>query len=119
MLCVNTLAATHVHAEGDAAAGQAVFKKRCQSCHAAGENPRPKSGPVLNGIVYLAAGSVDGFKSSRALIERAAAGLAWDAASRDAFLDKPRNFLPRTRMAFAGRKSEEDRAGIIACLAKF
>lgn len=119
VLCVTSLSATAAFAEGDAAAGEGLFKKRCQSCHAVGENAKRKSGPVLNGVVDAAAGSAEGFRYSKALMEQAEAGLVWDEASLDAFLEKPKGFLPKTKMSFAGLKSEQDRADIIAYLAQF
>ncbi len=119
MFYVTALFATNAYAEGDAASGEGVFKKRCQSCHAVGDNPKRKSGPALNGIVNAAAGSVEGFKYSKALMEQAEAGLVWDEASLDAFLEKPKGFLPKTKMSFTGLRSEQDRSDIIAYLAQF
>ena len=99
----------------DAAAGADVFKK-CMSCHSVGENARAKVGPPLNGIVDHPAGTVAGFKYSQALLD---AGITWDAASLAAFLADPRDFLPGTKMSFAGLKKEEDLANVIAYLATF
>ena len=113
-----TLAATPVLAEGDAAAGEKVFNK-CKACHAVGDDAKNKSGPILNGIVGAAAGSVEGFKYSKALMAKAEEGLVWDEESLSAFLEKPRKYLPKTRMSFAGLKDEEDRANVIAYLAQF
>lgn len=113
-----TLAATPVLAEGDAEAGEKVFNK-CKACHAVGEDAKNKSGPILNGIVGAAAGAVEGFKYSKALMAKAEEGLVWDEESLSAFLEKPRKYLPKTRMSFAGLKDEEDRANVIAYLAQF
>ena len=49
----------------------------------------------------------------------AEAGLTWDEDSLHSFLENPKAFLKGTRMAFAGLKSEEDRAAIIAYLSSF
>src|SRR3546814_4438633 len=57
-------------AAGDAASGEQVFK-RCTACHAVGEDAKNKVGPQLNGVVGRAAGTVEGFKYSKAM---AAAG---------------------------------------------
>ena len=113
-----TLAATPVLADGDAEAGEKVFNK-CKACHAVGEDAKNKSGPILNGIVGAAAGAVEGFKYSKALMAKAEEGLVWDEESLSAFLEKPRKYLPKTRMSFAGLKDEEDRANVIAYLAQF
>ena len=113
-----TLAATPVLAEGDAEAGEKVFNK-CKACHAVGEDAKNKSGPILNGIIGATAGAVEGFKYSKALMAKAEEGLVWDEESLAAFLEKPRKYLPKTKMAFAGLKKEEDRANVIAYLAQF
>ncbi len=113
-----TLAATPVLAEGDAAAGEKVFNK-CKACHAVGEDAKNKSGPMLNGIIGATAGAVEGFKYSKALMAKAEEGLVWDEESLAAFLEKPRSYIPKTKMAFAGLKKEEDRANVIAYLAQY
>ena len=118
MIVMATLAATPVLADGDAEAGEKVFNK-CKACHAVGEDAKNKSGPILNGIVGAAAGAVEGFKYSKALMAKAEEGLVWDEESLSAFLEKPRKYLPKTRMSFAGLKDEEDRANVIAYLAQF
>ena len=105
-------------AEGDAAAGEKVFRK-CQACHAVGDGAKNKSGPLLNGILGAAAGAVEGFKYSGALLAKAEEGLVWDEASLDAFLEKPKGFIPKTKMGFAGLRSADDRADVIAYLAQF
>ena len=98
-------------AEGDSAQGEKVFKK-CAACHSveAGKN---KVGPSLHGVVGSPAGSVEGFKYSDAMKE---SGLVWDEATLDSFLTKPKDVVPKTRMAFPGLKDEQDRQDVIAYL---
>jgi cytochrome c len=98
-------------AEGDAAAGEKVYKK-CKSCHAieAGKN---KVGPSLAGISGRDAATVDGFKYSDAL---AGSGLVWTDENLDQYLAKPKAFVPGTKMTFPGLKKEADRANVIAYL---
>ena len=100
------------------AAGEKVFKK-CAACHKVGDKAKNGSGPMLNGIVGRAAGSVDGFRYSGALMDAAAGGLVWDAEALHGFLEKPKSFLPKTKMSFAGLKKAEDRDAIIAYLSTF
>jgi len=100
------------------AAGEKVFKK-CAACHKVGEGAKNGAGPMQNGIVGRAAGTVEGFKYSQALLDMAAAGLVWDATTIDAFLENPKGFMKGTKMAFAGLKKPEDRAAVIAYLATF
>jgi cytochrome c len=96
---------------GDAANGEEVFKK-CKACHTleAGKN---KIGPSLAGIVGAKAGSVEGYKYSKAM---AGSDVVWDEANLDAYLTKPKDFMKGTKMAFAGLKKEEDRADVIEYL---
>lgn len=97
------------------AAGEGVFRK-CKACHQVGEGATNRVGPQLNGIVGAPAGAVDGFRYSKALEERAGDGLVWDAESLKAFLAKPKEFLPRTKMSFPGLRKDEDLAAIVAFL---
>jgi cytochrome c len=105
-------------AEGDVKKGEKVFKK-CKACHAVGEKAKNKVGPQLNGVVDRPLGSIEGFKYSKALLAKAEEGLVWDAANLDAYLTKPKAFIPKGKMAFAGLKKEADRENIIAYLAQF
>lgn len=105
-------------AEGDAEAGEKVFKK-CKACHEVGEDAKNKVGPSLNGIVGAAAGQNADFKYSDALMEKAAEGLVWDEANMTAFLTKPKDFLPKTKMSFAGLRKEQEIMDVIAYMATF
>ena len=105
-------------AEGDAAAGEKVFRK-CKSCHAVGDGAKNKVGPMLDGIVGMAAGQNPDFKYSDSLLEKAGEGLVWDEATIAAFLAKPKDVIPKTKMSFAGLRKEDDIADVIAYLATF
>ncbi len=113
-----SVAAVPAFAEGDAAAGEKVFKK-CKACHAVGEGAKKKVGPPLNGIIDAPAGQFEGFKYSENLLELAEGGLVWDDATMQAYLTKPKDVIPKGKMAFAGLKKEEDIANVIAYLATF
>lgn len=104
-------------AEGDPAKGEKVFKK-CAACHAVGEGAKNKVGPQLNGVVDRAWGVVEGYKYSAGLLEMAD-GKVWDTATIDMYLTKPKDVIPKTKMAFAGLKKEDDRVNVIAYLAQF
>ncbi len=105
-------------AEGDAAAGEKIFKK-CKACHQVGDGAKNRVGPMLNGIVSNEIASVDGFKYSKAFKAKKDEGLVWTEEELDAFLTKPKKFIPRTKMTFAGLKKEGDRANVIAYLMTF
>ena len=59
------------------------------------------------------AGAVEGYKYSKAM---AGSEVVWDEASMDAFVTKPKEFMPGTKMTFPGVKKEADRANLIAYL---
>ena len=104
-----------VPSQAQDAEGADVFKK-CMACQAVGENARAKVGPPLNGVVGHPAGSVEGFKYSEALL---GAGITWDEETLSAFLKAPRNYLLGTKMSFAGLKTDQDIANVIAYLKTF
>ncbi|KKB85748.1 cytochrome C [Devosia limi DSM 17137] len=115
ILCTPVLSA---HAAGDVANGETVFKK-CTACHAVGEGAVNKVGPELNDLIGRTAGSVDGYKYSKAMVDAGAGGLVWDEASLTEFLTGPRAKVPGTKMSFAGLKDASDTADVIAYLATF
>jgi cytochrome c len=100
------------------AAGETVFKK-CQSCHQVGDGAKNRTGPILNGIVGGEAGAVDGFRYSKPLMDMAGEGLVWDEENLRAFLAKPRDFMPRTKMSFNGLRKDEELDAIIAYLSTY
>lgn len=105
-------------AEGDVAKGAKVFKK-CKACHAVGEKAKNKVGPTLNGIIDAGWGEVEGYKYSKPLLAGKEEGKAWDMATLDAYLTKPKKVIPKGKMAFAGLKKEKQRQDVIAYLAQF
>lgn len=103
---------------GDAEKGEKVFKK-CKACHAIGEGATNKVGPELNGIVGRKVASVEDFKYSKVLQEMGEADAVWEPDTLAQFLEKPKAYAKGTKMSFAGLRSEEDRADVIAYLATF
>ncbi len=99
-------------AMADTAAGQKVAKK-CNACHDLAKGGPNKVGPNLWGIVGAAVAGREGYKYSGAL---AGLGGDWTYEALDAFLTKPKDFAPGTKMSFAGIKKPGDRANIIAFL---
>jgi len=96
---------------GDAKAGEKVFRK-CKSCHYV-DQEKNKTGPHLVNIIGRAAGSVDGFKYSKAMKE---SGLTWDEATLAEFLKKPKAYVKGTKMAFAGLRKDKEIDDLIAYL---
>lgn len=99
-------------AGADAEAG-AKLSKKCSSCHSFDKGGKNKVGPNLWDIVGKAVASGEGFKYSGALSDL---GGEWTYDSLNAFLTRPKDFAPGTKMSFAGLKSADDRANLIAFL---
>ena len=96
---------------GDAAKGRRVFVK-CLACHATAKGQN-KVGPSLYAVVGREAGSVEKFNYSDA---NADSGIVWTEETLFAYLEKPQDFIPGTRMIFPGLPSAQDRADVIAYL---
>jgi cytochrome c len=117
-----SLGAGAVSAQGDAAAGEAVFKK-CKACHTPESGGKNKVGPNLFGIVGRQAGTVEGFKYSPSYLQAGEAGLVWGADSIFEYLLDPKAFIReasgdpkgKTRMVLKLKK-EDDRHNVIAYL---
>ena len=103
-------------AAGDLVAGEKIFKK-CSGCHKVGEKAKNSVGPQLNEFFGQEIGESDGYKYSKGLLAKKAEGQIWDIEALDAFLTKPKDFIAKTKMTFAGLKKEDDRANVIAYLA--
>jgi cytochrome c len=100
-----------VFAAADVAAGEKAFSK-CKACHKIdGSNG---TGPHLNGVVGRARGGVEGFKYSDAML---ADKSPWAPELIYAFLKNPKEYVPGTKMGFAGIAKPEDRANVVAYLA--
>ena len=115
------------HSAGDIAAGEKNFRK-CKACHAivddAGEviQKGGKTGPNLYNVVGRQAGSAEGFKYGKSLVEAGENGLIWDEATLAAYMTNPVDFLRETlddskaksKMSFKLRKGGEDVAAYLA-----
>ncbi|MBY6048540.1 c-type cytochrome [Vannielia litorea] len=100
------------------AAGEKVFKK-CKACHQVGAGAENKTGPQLNGIMGRTAGTVEGFKYSKAMSEAGEGGLVWNTETLAGFLAKPKAYLKGTKMSFNGLRKEDDIAAVEAYLGSF
>ncbi len=106
------------HAQ-DVAAGEEAFR-RCTACHSVGENAGHRMGPQLNGVVGMQAGTQEGFSYSQAMIAAGQEGmLVWTPETLTEFIRNPREFLPGTKMSFAGVDDDKQIADIIAYLMTF
>lgn len=95
--------------------GQSVFRQ-CRACHQVGAGAKNLVGPHLNGIIGRKAGTADSFNYSEANKAAGAKGLVWTEDKLLAYIENPLQFMPGTKMAYAGLKDEGDRKDLIAYL---
>jgi len=95
----------------DAESGKQVFAA-CAPCHAPDQNG---VGPKLGGVLNRPAGSVEGFRYSRAMKK---SGIVWDEKSLDAYLAEPQKLVPGNLMPFSGIADAAKRSDLIAYLAQ-
>ena len=107
---VSAVPSPAVAATGDAAAGEKVFT-RCAVCHS-NQARVNKVGPSLDGVVGRKSGTEPGYSYSPAM---KSAGLTWDPATLDKFLQGPSSLVHGTKM-FLSVPSETDRQNVIAYL---
>lgn len=101
--------------DGDPTAGEKVFKK-CKACHTATEE-KNKVGPYLLGVVGRKAASVDGFKYSKALSDKAPKIGTWDQEKIVEYVADPKAYIGgKSKMIFK-LKDEQQRKDVAAYLA--
>lgn len=93
--------------------GAKLYKKHCKVCHTLGKGEAARQGPNLWGIVGRAAGSVEGFKYSKALKN---ADITWTKEQLDAWLTDPKALIPGSVMIYK-QKDPEIRNTIIEFMA--
>jgi len=91
------------------ALGEKMYERRCTACHSLDQN---RVGPKHRGVYWRKAGSVEGFRYSRALSEL---DVVWTEETLDPWLENPPDFAPGTAMGFR-LKNPEERQAIIAYL---
>lgn len=97
---------------GDAVRGLTVFNQ-CAVCHGDRATDTPNPGPDLRGVVGRPAGSVPGYRYSRALRN---ARRVWTEAALDAFIADPQANLPGNTMPYPGLPDESERRDLLAYL---
>ncbi|HET7772840.1 MAG TPA: c-type cytochrome [Burkholderiaceae bacterium] len=91
--------------------GHQLFEA-CSVCHST-EAGGQGLGPTLHGIVGRPAGSVPGYRYSRALKN---AHLTWTVQELDRYVADPQAAVPGNRMPYSGMPAAADRASLLAYL---
>ena len=99
----------------DAAAGQRVFNQ-CRACHSIEQGGRNGVGPNLHAVVGRKAGSIENFRYSASLREKAEGGLAWDEDTLRAYIANPKAVIPAGSMSYPGLRNEQQLNDLIAYL---
>ena len=126
-----TLAAAPAFAAGDAAKGEADFKK-CKACHMIVADDGTeiqkggKTGPNLYGVVGRQVAGVADFKYGDSIVAVGAKGVIWDEAMLAAYMADPSKWLKeqtgdaaaKSKMTFKLAKGGEDMAAYLASVKK-
>jgi cytochrome c len=112
-LLAAALVATGVHGVAypqDTHTGKEVFAL-CAACHTL--NEANGAGPSLKGVLGRKAGTVPGFRYSRAM---KGSGIVWDEDSLSAYLADPQKIVPGNLMPFSGLADAKQREELIRYL---
>jgi len=102
-------------AAAEPASEQQAFNNACRTCHVTREGDN-RLGPNLHKVMGRKAGSLPNYGYSSAMKE---ADFAWDEAKLDRFIASPDEVVPGNKMKpYGGLANKEDRAKIVAFLAK-
>lgn len=113
-LCVFTTSG--LHAAGNPIKGKELFQQ-CVACHAIGEGAEHTVGPTLNHVFGRVAGAAEEYEYSEAMAAKGAdENLLWDEKSLYIFLAGPERYVPGTKMAFAGLRTEKELKDLLSYL---
>ncbi len=100
---------------GDPAAGQRIFNQ-CRACHVIDNNGRNGVGPNLHGVVGRPAATIQNFRYSNPMREKAQGGLTWTEENLRRYITNPKDMAPQGSMAFPGIRNEQQLNDLIAYL---
>lgn len=84
--------------------------KVCAACHNFQKGGAAKVGPPLWGVVGRQVASIEGFGYSESIKKK---GGAWGLEEINAFITNPKDYIPGTKMGYAGEANPEKRADIV------
>lgn len=90
-----------------------IVAKKCAQCHTFEQGGATKTGPNLWNIFGNKTAHVPDFPYSQGLKDKNG---TWGDEELNHFLYKPRDFVSRTKMTFAGIKDDRERADLIVYL---
>lgn len=86
---------------------------QCAACHTIAKDAPHGLGPNLWGVAGTKSGEIKGYEFSPAM---KSAGLTWDEATLDKYLENPRAMVPGTKMSFAGIADAAKRKELVTWL---
>ena len=96
--------------------GEKQFARKCSVCHTLVENGKKRAGPTLYKIFGRKAGTLEGYKYSKALIE---SDIIWNEESINRLFDEgPDKVTPGTKMPIQRMKKIQDRQDLVMFLKK-
>ena len=82
--------------------------RRCSAYHEVGPDATNKVGPHVNGLIGRTRGTLEGYAYSHAMVEAGEGGLLWTEETLVPYLEKLREHIPGTRMAFTALRKPKD-----------
>lgn len=90
-----------------------IVAKKCLQCHTFEQGGATKTGPNLWNIAGNKIGHASNYPYSQGFKDKKG---TWGDEELNHYLFKPREFVPGTKMSFAGVKDDKERADLIAYL---
>ena len=101
-----------------APAGDALYRRHCQGCHALEPGRNTPAGPTLSGIVGRGIAAEPRFDYSPAMRAFGARERIWTRERLDRFLTNPERIVPGTEMGAAGIADPRERRALIDWLGR-